>query len=223
MLRVLGANVHHGTADPGELVDLVRERRVDLLSVEELTPGFARKLRDAGLLRLLPHTVLLPGASVPGGGIYSRLPLRPLPFDPSTTFRMPRAVVRVGPRRLRFVSVHTFPPTHRHVDEWESELEGLPAAGDGLPWVLAGDFNATLDHAALRDLIGRGYRDAADAKGDGLDFTWPAGRIFPPPVAIDHVLADDRLGIADFSVEDLPGSDHRAVYAKLVVPPRQRP
>jgi len=46
------------------------------------------------------------------------------------------------------------------------------------------------------------------------------GRLFPPPVTIDHVLADERLGISDYSVEDLPGSDHRAVFAALVVPPR---
>jgi hypothetical protein len=39
-------------------------------------------------------------------------------------------------------------------------------------------------------------------------------------VTIDHVIADDRLGITGYSVEDLPGSDHRAVFAALVVPPR---
>jgi endonuclease/exonuclease/phosphatase (EEP) superfamily protein YafD len=219
-LRVLAANVHHGTADPAALVGLVREKQVDVLSIEEFTPGFERRVEAAGLRQLLPHAVLLPRKSVPGGGIYSRLPLARLPSDPSTTFRMPRASLSVSGRKLRFLSVHTFPPTHRHVDDWQRELDGLPRAGRGAPWILAGDFNATLDHAELREAIGRGYRDAADAKGRGLDFTWPAGRLFPPPVAIDHVLADDRLGIADFSVEDLPGSDHRAVLAELLVPPR---
>jgi hypothetical protein len=36
------------------------------------------------------------------------------------------------------------------------------------------------------------------------------------PDHIDHVLADRRLGVADFGVEDLPGSDHRAIHAQLV-------
>ena len=31
--------------------------------------------------------------------------------------------------------------------------------------ILAGDFNATLDHAELRRLIGRGYHDAAEQAG----------------------------------------------------------
>ena len=33
--------------------------------------------------------------------------------------------------------------------------------------ILAGDFNATLDHRELRALLDRGYTDAADAAGDG--------------------------------------------------------
>jgi hypothetical protein len=37
-------------------------------------------------------------------------------------------------------------------------------------------------------------------------------------VTIDHVLYDrDRVGVIDFQVLDLPGSDHRTIYAGLVV------
>jgi endonuclease/exonuclease/phosphatase (EEP) superfamily protein YafD len=50
--------------------------------------------------------------------------------------------------------------------------------------------------------------------------TWPAedwaSRL--PGVTIDHVLADSRLGIVDYEVEELPGSDHRPVYAELALP-----
>ena len=139
--------------------------------------------------------------------------------DTASTIRSPTAAY-LRTNFAGLVSVHPFPPTHEHVDDWKHALESLPSAGEGPPWILAGDFNATLDHAELREVIDRGYRDAADAKGDGLTFTWPVGRLFPPPVTIDHVLADERLGISDYSVEDLPGSDHRAVFAALVVPPR---
>jgi hypothetical protein len=55
--------------------------------------------------------------------------------------------------------------------------------------ILAGDFNVTLDHATLRGLLDSGYADAAEQRGDGLVATWQdAG--FPPPVAIDHVVAE---------------------------------
>jgi hypothetical protein len=37
-------------------------------------------------------------------------------------------------------------------------------------------------------------------------------------VTIDHILYDrDRVGVLDYDVLDLTGSDHRTVYAELVV------
>jgi hypothetical protein len=39
-------------------------------------------------------------------------------------------------------------------------------------------------------------------------------------MTIDHVLADRRLGITDYGVDDLAGSDHRAIHARLVLPER---
>ena len=84
--------------------------------------------------------------------------------------------------------------------------------------VVAGDFNATLDHVQLRDAIAMGYVDAAARAGVGLVPTWPNGRLFPPQVTIDHVLADERLSVADADVHEQPDSDHRAVFAELRVP-----
>jgi hypothetical protein len=35
---------------------------------------------------------------------------------------------------------------------------------------------------------------------------------------IDHVLADKRVGVRTVSVHTIPGTDHRAVFAELVLP-----
>jgi hypothetical protein len=71
----------------------------------------------------------------------------------------------------------------------------------------------------LRDLIGSGYSDAAEATGRGLEMTWPnTGRRFPPPVTIDHILIDDRGAVRDYAVLDVPGTDHRAIFAELALP-----
>lgn len=218
-VTVLAANIHHGTADPAALVALVERIHPDLLSIEELTPRFARELRADGIDRLLPDAHLAVHTNVSGTGLYARHPLRPLPESSRFQFRMPRALLMLpGGRSLRVVAVHPFPPLHDRVGEWEDALASLPGAGAGIPWVLPGDFNATLDQAALRDLVDRGYRDAADAAGEGLEPTWPAGEALPPLIAIDHVLADRRLGVAAYGVLDLPGSDHRAIYARLILP-----
>jgi endonuclease/exonuclease/phosphatase family metal-dependent hydrolase len=85
---------------------------------------------------------------------------------------------------------------------------------------LAGDFNSTLDDAKLREVLDRGYRDAGDVTGNGLEPTFPTmgHRLLPAVITIDHVLADRRIGIANYGVADLPDSDHRAIHSELVLP-----
>ena len=84
---------------------------------------------------------------------------------------------------------------------------------------MIGDFNATLDHAAFRDVVGSGYADAAETLGDGFAATWRAnGEHLPPLFVIDHVLADERIGIRDFSTHEISDTDHKAVYAELLLP-----
>ena len=194
-LNVLAANVHRGSADPEALVALVDRLHPDVLSIEELTPSFAPKLERAGLGRRLPHSLLALRSGSSGAGLYSRLPLRQLPSPVDSALpdgrRMPRAALTLADgRRVRVVSVHPTIPGHGSVDQWEQTLESLPSAGAGAPWVLAGDFNATLDQSELRAVVDRGYRDAGDVAGKGLEPTFPREGHLIPPITIDHVLAD---------------------------------
>ncbi|HEX3243451.1 MAG TPA: endonuclease/exonuclease/phosphatase family protein [Solirubrobacterales bacterium] len=220
-VEVLAANVHHGTANPADLIDLVERRGVDVMSVEELTPRFAHDLRRGGLGVVLPHSVLSMRSGASGGGIYSRYPLARLPAPPTVGFRMPRARIALpGSRSLRVVAVHPHPPEANSTGSWSAGLHSLPSPDpDGEPWILPGDFNATLDHAELRRILDLGYRDAAEVTGKGLIPTWPEMGHNLPPVTIDHILAERRIRILSYEVDDIPGSDHRAVYARLAVPP----
>lgn len=209
--NVLSANIYVGHADPEALVGLVDRYDVDLLSVQELTPKFARELRREGLEQRLPHAIEETRPRSSGAGLYSWLPMRQLTGS-RFFFRMPRAALTLpGGGRLRVVGVHPYPPVRGSVDIWKQALTSLPSAGSGPPWILIGDFNSTLDQSQFRDLIDDGYRDAGAVAGEGLVPTWPnAGHTLPPFITIDHVLADARLGIVDYGVEDLPGSDHRS-------------
>jgi endonuclease/exonuclease/phosphatase (EEP) superfamily protein YafD len=222
-LTVMTANVKLGDANAQALTALVREQGVDVLTVQELTVRLARDLRESGLDRELPHTVLAPGPLSAGGGLYSRLPVRELTEAPnSLAGPQPAAALRLpGAREVRVYSFHPPPPTGPDATrEWASDIGTLPDPEPGEPPVIvAGDFNATLDHARLREAIDLGYRDAGERAGIGLSPTWPNGRVFPPQVTIDHVLADERIGVAAARVRDVPDSDHRAVIAELLVPP----
>lgn len=218
-LVVLAANVHHGGADPAGLVALVDRFHPDLLSVEELTPSFNRKLAAAGLGSRLPNAVLETHRNTSGAGLYSRLPMRKLPSPHRFVFRMPRAELSLpNAQSLRVVGVHPYPPQMNRTSEWEEALASLPSGGRGAPWVLAGDFNGTFDQSQFRGVVDRGYRDAGDVAGEGLEPTFPAEGHLIPPVTIDHVLADHRLGIVSYAVADIPDSDHRAVEAELALP-----
>jgi endonuclease/exonuclease/phosphatase (EEP) superfamily protein YafD len=213
-LRVLTVNMHYGTGSAPELVALVRSTHPDVLSVQELTPDLVRRLDAAGLGELLPHYVLAAEDGAGGTGLYARSELTPT-ARPATVATM--ASARVGD--IDIVAVHTQPPLRSRIGMWDRDLRSLPAASpDGDLRILAGDFNATLDHAELRRLIDTGYEDAAATVGDGLRPTWPQGRHMPPPVTIDHVLADERCGVGEVTIHTIHGTDHRAVFADLVLP-----
>ncbi|MFG1948079.1 endonuclease/exonuclease/phosphatase family protein [Nonomuraea sp. NPDC048826] len=219
--RVLTVNLLFGRADARAVMDLVRELRPDVLNTQELTPGAVDELDSAGLKELMPHRVLMAEWNASGSGIFSRHPMEPLPdaLPELEGHNMPVARLALpGGAPVEFYDVHPVPPIGRHAGAWQTALEALPGTSDGPVRILAGDFNASLDHTPMRRLLARGYKDAADQVGAGLIPTWPANRRIPPIITIDHVLVDGRAGVKAVSVHDVPGTDHRAVFAELSVP-----
>jgi endonuclease/exonuclease/phosphatase (EEP) superfamily protein YafD len=221
-LRVMSANMLHGNGDAEQLLGLVRTRRVEVLTVQELTPPLARRLAALGIREQLPHAVLAPQKGVIGTGIYSRFPARPAEVE-RHGFLQARALI-AGPAgsELDVASVHPVPPTSpTAVGSWERGLKALPHPGqEPGTTLLLGDFNATLDHAEFRDLLDHGYADAGERVGEGLIPTWPA--VDKPfwflPVTIDHLVFERELGVRDYEVIDIGGTDHRALYGELVLP-----
>lgn len=221
-LRVLTLNTLFGRADPDAVMDLVRRLDPDVFSTQELTPGMAEKLRAAGLEEILPYQVLEPEWSAGGSGLYARYPLTPRKnlFE-VIGHNMPAALMTVpGTKPVEIVDVHPFPPLGRQVYDWAASLEALPSAASGTIRILAGDFNASLDHTAMRRFLSRGYEDAAAVAGKGLIPTWPVNRRIPPLITIDHVVVDRRVAVNTVSVHTVPGTDHRAVFADLRLPPQ---
>jgi endonuclease/exonuclease/phosphatase family metal-dependent hydrolase len=102
---------------------------------------------------------------------------------------------------------------------WEEDLRLLGEPRDDVLRVLAGDYNATQDHAAFRRVLRRGWVDAARATGQALRPTWAPVRWRVPRLTLDHVLVDPRIGVVSLQVVHVPGSDHRALVADLRLPP----
>nr|WP_323374050.1 endonuclease/exonuclease/phosphatase family protein [Plantactinospora alkalitolerans] len=223
VLRVLTANLLAGAAEPAALIALVRAHRVDLLAMQEFTPDAETALDQLGLAALLPYRQVNPEPGTTGSALYSRLPLRDAGTRRNTGgFSQAYGTVRpaAGPSVL-VESVHPMAPaTLSRLPDWRDDLRAQPSATPRGPLrILAGDFNATLDHAALRRLMDTGYADAAASVGAGLTGTWgPYDGDRIPPVTIDHVLVDRRIAVRRVTVFPLPGSDHRPVLAEVALP-----
>ena len=225
-LRVATVSMRLGRADAGAVVELVTARRVDVLALQEVTPEADLALRAAGIGDALPHSHVIAARSgwppAAGGALWSRWPLLER-FAVPGGFEQPAARVAVpGAPDVEVTAVHSTPPSTspRSVRQWTADLADLPAPGTGALRVLAGDFNATLDHAALRRVVATGYRDAAVVTGRALRATWTPLRSPQPRLTLDHVLVDPRVGVASLDLVPVPGSDHRAVVTELVLPSR---
>jgi endonuclease/exonuclease/phosphatase (EEP) superfamily protein YafD len=213
-LVVMTSNLWLGRADAEDVLRVAREHDVDVLAVQELRTRLMERLDAAGASEHFPARAVDPARGAGGSGVLSRHPLRDTGAD-----------VRIavpGARPVRVRTVHPVPPiTPTAAREWRAAIRTLPGAdARGDVSILAGDFNATLDHPELRALLDRGYLDAADAAGEGLRPTWPAQprRRRALPLTIDHVLVDRRVRVESVSVVPIRRSDHRAVIAVLRLP-----
>ena len=218
-LVVMTFNLYGGRADARETLALVRRYRVDVLSLQELTPQAVAELDAEGARELLPGRVLEARDGAAGSGLMGRVAVRPVaPRDPSGAAQPEGVILVPGAPALRVKAVHPRPPISRWSEnDWRREMRDLPGPQDGRGLrILAGDFNATLDHREFRRLLDEGYVDAADATGDGLRPTWPVRRR-RPPITIDHVLLPPGVEARRVTVREVRGSDHRAVIAELAL------
>jgi endonuclease/exonuclease/phosphatase (EEP) superfamily protein YafD len=219
MLRVLTANLYFGRADVDVLVARVRKTDADVLFLQELTADAITRLKQAGLDEIMPHTQIDLRGGSRGSGIYSRFPLSDGPVVTPVHMAQPTALLKLpNGDAVELICVHPVTPSlgRGGSGRWREELGVLPPPGD-LPRVVAGDFNATLDHAVFRDVLGLGYADAGLQAGKALTRTWgPAGQ--GAALTLDHVLVGRDSAVLDYSVYELPGSDHRAVFAEIQLP-----
>jgi endonuclease/exonuclease/phosphatase (EEP) superfamily protein YafD len=231
-LRILSLNVLGGSADPAAVVRAIERHRVDVLAVQELTPGMAHRLVDAGIDTLLPYCHLDPRPKARGTGLWARWPLTPLPPVPGMVAAAPRARIQpVEGWPVTVTGVHPKAPVRRNVRRWQQELAAIRstlASTDGQQ-IVAGDFNASRDHRPFRDLLAAGFLDCADAaqRRRWPGFTWPAGRWIPSVMRLDHVLvSQDSATVRESRIIRVPGTDHRGVLAVIQLsrqPPASAP
>ncbi|WP_460799306.1 endonuclease/exonuclease/phosphatase family protein [Microbacterium sp. GXF0217] len=137
----------------------------------------------------------------------------------SNTSSVPSAVVMpVDGQGPTVVAVHAVAPRPEAMNRWQSDLAWIADQCPQGDFILAGDFNATIDHMASLGIDGgdMGYcRDAATRTGNGVVSTWPAS--FPELIGapIDHIMASPNWQPTGSVVLDADGSDHRGLVVQL--------
>jgi endonuclease/exonuclease/phosphatase (EEP) superfamily protein YafD len=212
-VHIMSANLLVGCAEAGDLVEQARRLTVDVLAVQELTPEMTLALRAAGIDELFPHSVIRDGPD--GTAIWSHLPLVGQPgINGLISTTAVAALSWPSGEVVTVASVHPRAPwpqgfAQRAVRELTALRVWLDSV-DG-PLVVAGDFNATTDHALFRALLKAGRADAASQSGSVWLRTFPSNSWCPPIAGLDHLVTAGAVSATKIRTVRIAGSDHRAV------------
>ena len=236
-LTVFSFNTHYSEAHKVELAVAIRRAAAEVVVLPETSAEYGQAIADLLVQDGLRYTVFSAGdqkdAADPTTVLVSAVigdyeqAQAPAGAGHGTVLLRPAGEAELnGHRRPTILGVHTHAPVPGSMEEWLASVEvvvgqcrgaGSDGAGQGPEpgLVIAGDFNATLDHAPMKDL--GGCADAALETGIGGVSTWPTSShttLLGSP--IDHVLADSATWSArSASVLALSGSDHRALVVEL--------
>ncbi|GAA3826984.1 endonuclease/exonuclease/phosphatase family protein [Streptomyces chiangmaiensis] len=218
--QVLTSNVEFGRGTDS-LLPAIRRERPDIVFVEECEYRCSAALERAfgGAAGTYPYRQAVEGAGSDGSVILSRFPLKAAPGVPGT-MGMPGAVADVRGHAVRLQLAHPLPPLPGRLSPWRHELGELRAyagARGDAPTILAGDFNASQDHAAFRRILDTGLRDSARLAGASRTPSWPTRTASPFGAQIDHVLVSRDFSANSARFLDIADTDHRALLVDVTL------
>lgn len=233
-LRVLTWNTNGAAVSAERVAQVITEQEVDIVTLPETSESageqIALRMRETGTPMWVHHvnirpeiangpqawqTTILVSAQL---GQYSVIASSR--DGSSNTTSVPSAVAMpvdgTGPT---IVAVHAVAPRPEAMNRWKADLSWIADQCPDGDFILAGDFNATLDHMAPLGMNGATMgqcHDVASATGNGTVGTWPAGIPALLGAPIDHIMASENWRATGSEVlTDAGGSDHRALVAQL--------
>lgn len=240
-VTVLSWNTLGPATDPGDIATLAVEYEADVVVLPETREqdaiAAAVQMREAGRpMWVLTHAYdqISPARST---SLLVSVALGEYRFDKAARSSAVLPTVVATPLNgsgPTIVAVHAVAPMPSQMENWRNDLEWLADTCSGGNIIMAGDFNATIDHfsglgSAGSVTVDAGDRLAAAAKlGECTDAaasaragalgTWPTTLPAALGAPIDHVMATDDWKVAGFQVindRDQNGSDHRPIVAWL--------
>ncbi len=222
------ANVFTGNRTPHETAAMLLQSDADVIVVNEASSRFMQVFDELGGSTQYPTRVIDAESDENYRvAVVSRLPFTTSDVRTSGALRHARAVLSVGGRALTVIATHLHAPLERggHA-RWLGEMHELTqllTAATG-PTIVAGDFNATIDHPQIQALLKLGFQDAPTTLGRRH---WTSLRLaasgplrhLPTAVRVDHVLTGPGTRATQLRVIKAPGSDHIPCVVTIAVSP----
>lgn len=235
-LTVLTYNVGSGLALPDRLVPFLRESGADVIGLQEVDPNQAAAI-SKGTSDLYPYQIVR-GTGFSGRSLLSR---HPIIFEDWHDLSVGRpdlhVVLDIAGHPISFVVAHPPPPRigRRGVVFQPETLKQIDRLAeivrDAAPGILVGDFNMTIRNPSYARLIDSGLIDAykmAAGRG-GATFPLRPGKMqrvrhgmswmpLPAFTRVDYIWHTPELKAVEAWVAHGAGSDHRPVFARLLLP-----
>jgi len=227
-LRVMTWNTAGSATSPQEIAQTAVAMSADVVTLPETTietgEAVAIAMRDLGRPMWAHHTRYGEWAAdsttiliSPRLGDYSVIE-----SSQDGTSTVPSAVAMpVDGDGPTFVAAHAVAPRQDDMEHWREDLQWLADQCGEDDVIMAGDFNATVDHMSGLGVDGGALGrcvDTASETGNGAVGTWPTRLPELVGAPIDHVLATPGwtpTGSIVLDALDGSGSDHRPLVVQL--------
>lgn len=239
-VTVLTYNVGSGLALPDRLVPFLLASGADVIGLQEVDPDQAEAI-SAGTSEAYPYQIVR-GTGFSGRSLLSRHPILYEDWHDLSVGRPDlHAVLDIAGHPISFVVAHPPPPrvgrrgvvfqpeTLRQIDRLAEIVR------EAAPGILVGDFNMTIRNPSYARLVESGLIDAyktAAGRG-GATFPLRPGKMqrvkhgmswvpLPAFTRVDYIWHTPELKAVEAWVAHGAGSDHRPVFARLLLPGSRR-
>jgi endonuclease/exonuclease/phosphatase family metal-dependent hydrolase len=224
-ITVFDANIDKSFQFEAGYVHAIAQNHPDLITLEEFTPSALLAMVASGVLEAYPYRCVAPAVGATGFLIASKIPMagcqtKTVLWDGMPTPYLVDATLSTPAGQVQLRLVHTLAPLPAYWHEWSAALaavDQMVRSGSDARTLMVGDFNATWGNSGFITLVHSGLTDAAAARGEALDMTWPNGALVPTFVRIDHLLTGSQLATTVIHSGPGFGSDHRYLTATVAI------
>ncbi|HEX6029933.1 MAG TPA: endonuclease/exonuclease/phosphatase family protein [Tepidiformaceae bacterium] len=214
-LTVVSANVRTDNPSPDKWLAELTSLDADVIMIQEYTPTWAARFRQAGLFDKYPYSVEAPELGATGSAILSRLPLvtaESWNMDGTSNTR-----ARLGDAwgGLELLNVHPVPPKPHADAQWENLIATVEQVQG--PHLVAGDYNITQYNRWYDKLEDTGMQSCHDALGESGNTTWPNGVYPVPPMRFDNFFVSDEVACISLREGRGSGSDHEPLIVHIAL------